>query len=89
VISQQFLDMLRCPDQGTRLTLADAALVEQLNAAITAGKLKNRSDQPVKRHFNGALLREDNAVAYPIVDEIPILLIDEGIDLAQNGLAVT
>ncbi|MDZ4818883.1 MAG: Trm112 family protein [Planctomycetota bacterium] len=83
MISPSFLEMLRCPESGTRLTLADAAQISQLNAAISAGKLQNRAGQELKKPLTGGLLREDQTVLYPIVDDIPILLVDEGIELGS------
>jgi len=43
--------------------------------------LKNRGGQTLSKQLDGALLRADGRIAYPIVDEIPVLLIDEGIPL--------
>jgi uncharacterized protein YbaR (Trm112 family) len=80
-ISDDFLSMLRCPDDHSCLTRADAALVTQLNAAASTGRLKNKAGQAVSRQIDGALVREDRTLAYPIIDDIPILLIDEAIPL--------
>jgi uncharacterized protein YbaR (Trm112 family) len=33
--------------------------------------------------LDGGLVREDKAIVYPIVRQIPILLVDEGIPLEQ------
>jgi uncharacterized protein YbaR (Trm112 family) len=83
VISAEFIAMLRCPENRTPLALADAALVRRLNAAIRAGRLRNRGDQPVVEPLDGGLIRQDNAIVYPIVRDIPVLLADEGIPLEQ------
>lgn len=81
MIHPDFLSMLRCPENHSTLAEADAALVSRLNAAVTAGRLKNRTGQSVEKRLDGALVRADGEVAYPIIDEIPILLVDEGINL--------
>jgi uncharacterized protein YbaR (Trm112 family) len=83
VISAEFVAMLRCPENGTPLVLADAALVEQINAAIRSGRLRNRGDQMVAEPLDGGLVRQDHAILYPIVRDIPVLLADEGIPLEQ------
>lgn len=75
--------MLRCPEDRSPLTFADDSLVAKLNAAVAAGKLQNRGGKPIEKKLDGALLRADGKVAYAIVDQIPILLIDEGIWLAN------
>jgi uncharacterized protein YbaR (Trm112 family) len=83
MISPDFLAMLRCPEDHSPLTVADAALATRLNEAVTAGRLKNRAGQKLEKRLDGALVRADGQVAYPIIDEIPILLVDEGINLAE------
>jgi uncharacterized protein len=83
VISKELLDLLVCPDNRTPLAPADAALVARINAAIAAGKLKNKGGQRVEHPIDEALVRADGAIAYPIIDDIPVMLVDEGIPLAQ------
>ena len=83
MITPELLAMLRCPEDHSRLTAADAALLARLNAAVASGRLKNRAGQTIEKPLDGALVRADGQVAYPIIDEIPILLVDEGIRLAE------
>jgi uncharacterized protein len=87
VIAPRLLDILVCPETHMRLELADDALVEKLNVAIQAGHLVNRVGHTVAVPLNGGLLREDREVLYPIVDGIPVMLIEEAILLDQIGLA--
>ena len=51
----------------------------RINEAIRAGTLYNRGGQKLSAPIEGALLRSDGAVAYPIIDSIYVLLADEGI----------
>jgi len=83
MIPPELLAMIRCPEDHSRLALADDALLAKLNAAVRGGRLVNRGGQKVEKPLDGALVRADGQVAYPIVDEIPILLVDEGIRLAE------
>jgi uncharacterized protein len=83
MISQELLDILICPECRTPLTVAEPALVERVNAAIRAGGLKNRCGEAVAQPIDGGLLRQDGAWMYPIVDGIPVLLLDESIPLEQ------
>ncbi len=78
-----FLSLLCCPDDRTPLKQADNELIARLNASIEAGDLKNRGGQTLSKQLDGALIRTDGQIAYPIVDEIPVLLIDEGIPLGN------
>lgn len=83
MLSADFLAMIRCPENRTPLAMADSSLIARLNEAIRAGRLRNRSCQPVAEPIDGGLIREDRAILYPIVREIPVLLVDEGIPLDQ------
>ena len=54
-------------------------------AAIAAGSIKNRAGEAVTEAVHGALVREDDELAYPVRDDIPVMLIDEQIALSQLG----
>ncbi len=75
--------MLRCPEDHSELTAANPQLVNRINHAVAQGRLKNRSGNIVPKPLDGALVRADGQIAYPIVDEIPVLLVDEGIRLVE------
>ena len=83
MIDPQLLEILVCPENHLPVGMADAALLEKLNRAITEGNVKNRSGQPVTEPLTAGLVRQDGAVVYPIIDEIPVMLTDEAIELAQ------
>ncbi len=83
MIAEKFLKLLVCPETRTPLTQADAALVRQLNGAVARRVLRNKAGRVLESPFDGALVRADAAVAYPIVDNIPMLLVDEGVALSQ------
>lgn len=80
-IDQQLLDILACPETKEPVSLADEVLVAKINAAIEAGTLQNRAGENIKEKIDGGLVREDKKYLYPIRDDIPIMLIDEGIPL--------
>jgi uncharacterized protein YbaR (Trm112 family) len=82
-LTSEFLAMLRCPEDRTTLAVADEGLVARLNASRAAGKLQNRGGKPIEKPLDGALVRADGKVAYAIIDQIPILLVDEGVWLAD------
>jgi uncharacterized protein YbaR (Trm112 family) len=82
-VSDQTLAILRCPNDGSQLTRADAAQVAKLNAAIAARRLSDRSGKPVERAISGGLVRASGDLLYPIVDGIPVMLYDEAIHLEQ------
>ena len=80
-IDQQLLDILACPETKEPVSLADDALIAKLNEAIEAGTLNNRAGEKITEKIDGGLIREDQNYLYPIRDDIPIMLIDEGIPL--------
>jgi uncharacterized protein YbaR (Trm112 family) len=85
MLNQQILDILVCPETKAALRPADDRLLARVNQAIARGDLKNRGGQLVSRNIPAGLLRADGQLLYPIVDEIPLLLVDEGILLDQLG----
>ena len=85
MIHPEFLQMLRCPEDRTPLAEVDAATLRRINDAMVAGTLRNRGGELVSRKLEGGLIRADGTYVYPIFDGIPILLIDEGLALAQTG----
>ena len=83
MIDEKLVEILVCPENRTALTPADVELVSKLNQAISAGKVKNRLGRTVQTQVKEGLVREDKLLLYPIVDDIPVMLIDEAIPLEQ------
>jgi uncharacterized protein YbaR (Trm112 family) len=83
LIDPELLKILVCPETKEPVAPADEALIEKLNAAQKNQTLKNRAGEPVAQPMQGGLIREDRAYLYPIVDGIPVMLIDEAIPLAD------
>ena len=78
----ELLSILRCPETRQPLALAEAAVVERLNAQVTAGQLRNAAGQPVTMKLDGGLVRADGQALYPVRRNVPVLLVDEAICLA-------
>jgi uncharacterized protein YbaR (Trm112 family) len=77
------VDLVVCPETRQPLRVADDALLARLNSAADKGKLKDKAGRPVQAKLQTALVRVDGAVAYPVWDDIPRLLVDGGILLEQ------
>jgi uncharacterized protein YbaR (Trm112 family) len=84
MISAELLSLLRCPLSGQPLVLADQSALNRLEALRNAGTLKNRAGETVSRPLVNGLIREDGRFFFPIVDEIPVLLPDEAIEISNN-----
>jgi uncharacterized protein YbaR (Trm112 family) len=80
-VDQELLAILCCPETKQDVALADDALVAKLNAKIEQGQLKNKAGQPVTEKLDGGLVRADKKILYPIREDIPVMLIEEGIPL--------
>lgn len=80
-IDPELLAILCCPETKQPLTVADDSLVRRLNDQIREGKIKNRAEQVISDSLSGGLLRADGKILYPIIDDIPVLLIEEGIPI--------
>lgn len=77
------LDIICCPVTHVPLRIMPESLLEQLNAGIAAGKVRQSDDTLVTEPLEQALMTEDERLAYPIRDDIPMLLEEYGIALAQ------
>jgi len=82
MIDAGLLKILCCPETHQSLAEAEATLVADLNTRITAGSMKNRGGKVVADSIDGALVRADRQVAYPVRNRIPIMLVEEAIPLA-------
>lgn len=81
MIDKDYLQMLACPDTRQPLEEATAEQLTALNARIAQGTVTNKGGTPVKVPIEAGLVRKDGKALYPIVDRIPVLLVDESIPL--------
>jgi len=87
MLRAELLRILVCPENQSALEPASSDLIARINRAIAARAVKNKSGQTLERPLAGGLVRADRAVLYAIIDEIPMMLVDEGILLDQTSLA--
>ena len=74
MVEPELLSLLCCPETRQALRPVDPAALDQLNRRIAAGGLKNCAGQPITRPIDGALLRADGKVLYPVIGNIPVML---------------
>ncbi len=84
-INKDLLAILCCPETKQEVSLIDSQTLDQLNAEIEKGELQNKAGHPVKEKLDGGLIRQDKKVVYPIREQIPIMLIEEGIILNESA----
>ena len=80
-ISAELLEILVCPETKQPVSQAPADLIERLNTEIQGGTLRNRGGEPVSGPLSDGLLREDGRILYAVEDGIPVMLIEESIEL--------
>ncbi len=81
MINPELMKILCCPETHQGLRPAEAAVVEKLNQQIAAGQLRNRAGATVKELLEGGLVRADGKYLYPVRGNLPIMLVDEAIEL--------
>ena len=81
MIDVKLLELLRCPQDGSRLTAAKPELIEDLNQRIMDDQVTNLSGAKVTEPMDGGLVRTSDDLLYPIVDGIPVMLLEEAIEL--------
>ncbi|NUQ64246.1 MAG: hypothetical protein HUU20_17390 [Pirellulales bacterium] len=87
MIEKELLEILVCPKSHEPLSVAEESLITTLNKKAAAKTLKNMAGQTVEASLEGGLVCEKERLLYPIIDGIPVMLVDEAIPLAQVGAA--
>ena len=85
MIHPDLLAILACPATRQPLAQADEALLGRVNERIAAGGVQNVGGTDVTAVLDAALVREDGTLLYPVRDDIPVLLREEGIEVEPAG----
>lgn len=84
MIDPKLIELLQCPLDRVELQLADEQLIAQLNDAISQGKLRDASGQPVEAPLDEGLITVDGKRVYPVRGSIPTLIVDQSIVLGEE-----
>lgn len=80
-IHQELLSILICPKTKKPLRMATPGELQKVNDRIRAHQAKNAGGAEVKDALEEGLVPEGENLVYPVQQGIPILLIQEGIQL--------
>ena len=78
-ISDDLLEILCCPRTKVPVRLLPQDQLEELNAKIAEGAVKYHDGSAVGKPLQEGLITEDEQVVYRIDDDIPVMLVDQGI----------
>ena len=79
MIDQELLEILCCPKTKVPVEMLPEDKLEALNERIGRGGVKTVDGSKVDTPLDAGLITEDGQTIYLIDDDIPIMLIDEGI----------
>ena len=80
-IDNDLIEILVCPETRQPVRLAPAETIARINAEIDSGRLRNRGGAKLEKHVEEGLLREDGRILYVVDDSIPVMLVDQSIEL--------
>ena len=80
-VSPELVEILVCPETKQPVAVASEDVLARVNEKISAGSLRNRGGEKVEKAISEGLLREDGKLLYPVDDGIPVMLIEESIEL--------
>ena len=83
MIEGKLVDLLRCPQDRSRLRVAPPEVVDRINRAIDAGTAVNLAGERAEKRIDAGLIREAGDLLYPVIDDIPVMLPDEALELAR------
>ena len=81
MVDPELLEILVCPETHQPLHAAESDVLDRLNQEIASGSVTNRGGEAVADRVEEGLVREDGKILYPVREDIPIMLIDEAIEL--------
>ena len=81
MLDPEFVKILVCPDNRTPVRIASEQEITNLNQKIEEGFLQNIGGRKVKDKLDEGLIRAAGDRLYPVRKNIPVMLVDEAIQL--------
>jgi len=80
-VSPDLMEILVCPETKQPVAMAGADVIASINQRIASGDQRNRGGEAVSQPIAEGLLREDGKILYIVDDGIPVMLIEESIEI--------
>ncbi len=84
-VNPELLEILVCPETKQPVAPASDEILNRLNSEIDEKRLRNRCGERVTSPIAEGLVRDDGKILYVIDDGIPVMLIEESIELPIDG----
>ncbi len=81
MLDPEFVKILVCPDNRTPVRVASEQEITNLNQKIEDGTLQNIGGRKVNDRLDGGLVRAAGDRLYPVRKNIPVMLVEEAIQL--------
>lgn len=82
-IQEDLLEILVCPETKVPVEMMPDEMLAGLNAQIEKGAIQNVEGKTLEEPIKEALVTTDGKTAYRIDDNVPVMLIGEGIAMGQ------
>lgn len=82
-MDKHLLDILCCPLTKAPLRVLRREQIDALNRSIANGGVITANGAQLNQRLDAALITSDGRTVYRIEDDIPVMLIDEGIETRQ------
>ena len=82
-VDRKLLEILVCPATKVPVKILSRDKLATLNRCIEAGDIQRQDGTAVSAPLQAALITEDGRTVYPIEDDIPVMLEDQGIVARQ------
>ena len=80
-INETMLEWVRCPASHQSLRIATPDELARINVFLGESQLATVGGDAIAEPLEGALIREDGKILYPVVDGIARLIVDDGIQV--------
>lgn len=80
-----YIPELICPESQLPLLVVPEELLANINGQIRRDALYNRSKRKITTHLDAGLMSAAGRLIYPVINGIPLLLVNEAIEIPPGN----